>query len=125
MSAPLSKKKSLILLKFSLLNRLCTIHEGRLDDNPPAEGLDVQDARQATHNSTFVLLNVGGMHFQTTRATLLKHESSFFQGLLSGNFSGGDDDAGRFFIDRSGKYFEPLLDYLRCDLVCFFLREDK
>lgn len=60
-----------------------------------------------------VRLNIGGVHLCTTAATLLSHGDNFFSGLLSGRFSALTDETGAYFIDRSGRAFEPLLDYLR------------
>lgn len=60
-----------------------------------------------------VRLNIGGVHLCTTAATLLSHGDNFFSGLLSGRFQALTDETGAYFIDRCGRAFEPLLDYLR------------
>ena len=65
--------------------------------------------------SNIVKLNVGGTHFITTQATANK--SGYLRGLLSGKFGVDLDDQGRYFIDRKGKYFEYLLDYMRSGYV--------
>jgi len=64
-----------------------------------------------------VRLNIGGKRFYTTASTLLSQspdpERNFFSGLLSGQFRAPLDEKGFYFIDRNGRYFEPILDYLR------------
>jgi hypothetical protein len=67
-------------------------------------------------------LNVGGQLFSTTEATLLAvhdegDESDFFKSLV-GNIKSGDllvakDKNDVIFIDRSPRYFEYILNYLR------------
>jgi hypothetical protein len=59
-----------------------------------------------------VTLDVGGRLFATFKGTLMKYEHSYFYALLnSGNFLPGAD--GSYFIDRSPKHFELIMDYLR------------
>jgi hypothetical protein len=59
-----------------------------------------------------VKLNVGGHSYVTTASTLTHGDDNFFTSLLSGRVpSAKVDDA--YFIDRNGRYFEPVLDYLR------------
>jgi len=65
-----------------------------------------------------VKLNIGGYKYITTRQTLLKSncsmENNFFTGLLSPNFLQDNMLIGDWiFIDRDGKYFECILEYLR------------
>eukprot|EP01117_Protostelium_nocturnum_P000425 TRINITY_DN10491_c0_g1_i1.p1 TRINITY_DN10491_c0_g1~~TRINITY_DN10491_c0_g1_i1.p1 ORF type:complete len:284 (-),score=105.34 TRINITY_DN10491_c0_g1_i1:19-870(-) len=63
-------------------------------------------------------LNIGGVLYTTTRGTLLNQgKSSFFSGLLSGNFKQNRDKRGALFIDRDGQYFAPILEYLRTGYV--------
>jgi hypothetical protein len=59
-----------------------------------------------------VTLDVGGRIFSTSKGTLMNYEHSYFYALLnSGNFLPGAD--GSYFIDRSPKHFELIMDYLR------------
>ena len=44
---------------------------------------------------------------------LSSDQKSFFHALLGGNFPVLKDSKGYLFIDRNGKLFEPILDYLR------------
>lgn len=69
------------------------------------------------NNPEWVLLNVGGKHFATTRSTLVSKEPL---SMLARMFSlegrlwpAAVDRKGAFLIDRSAKYFEPILNYLR------------
>ena len=65
--------------------------------------------------TSVITLNIGGMHYTTTNATLCHpaYGDTFFTSLLSGRFASTKDKDGNFFVDRSGKYFEYILDYLR------------
>ncbi|NP_001387186.1 BTB/POZ domain-containing protein KCTD14 [Rattus norvegicus] len=64
-----------------------------------------------------VELNVGGQFYTTTMGTLMKHPGSKFSEILSRSAKHYKDAQGRFFIDRPGTYFGPLLDYLRTGQV--------
>jgi len=65
-----------------------------------------------------VLLDIGGFRYATTAQTLLDgphcppREQNFFQALLNGKTASAKVGE-HFFIDRDGKYFEPILEYLR------------
>lgn len=62
--------------------------------------------------SGVVELNVGGKHYATLRETLMRHDS-----MLAAMFSGRQPlrrtPDGRVFIDRDGKLFRHILQYLR------------
>ena len=62
---------------------------------------------------SIIELNVGGVNYTTTLATLLKHESSMLAQMFNEPFAVPQDAAGRWFIDRNGKLFGYILDYLR------------
>ncbi|XP_008842426.1 BTB/POZ domain-containing protein KCTD14 [Nannospalax galili] len=67
---------------------------------------------------TVVELNVGGQFYTTTMSTLLlKHPGTKFSEILSRSSKPCKDAGGRFFIDRPGTYFGPILDYLRTGQV--------
>ena len=63
-----------------------------------------------------VHLNVGGVYYDTRRSTLCSHEGPL-QHMFNqtGNFSGqvSTDRDGRSFIDRNGRAFACVLDFLR------------
>jgi hypothetical protein len=62
-----------------------------------------------------VKLNVGGQRFLTSVSTLTANgtANNFFTAMLSARIPCVLDDDGYYFIDRNGRHFEPLLDYLR------------
>ncbi|KAL6079526.1 hypothetical protein STEG23_038081 [Scotinomys teguina] len=68
-------------------------------------------------NSKVVELNVGDQFYTTTMGTLMKHPGSKFPEILSKSARYYKDAQGRFFIDRPGTYFGPILDYLRTGQV--------
>jgi len=66
--------------------------------------------------SEWVMLNVGGKIFTTTRSTLTRFDSgSMLARMFSSDseWSSCVDDAGAYLIDRSPLYFEPIINYLR------------
>jgi hypothetical protein len=62
-----------------------------------------------------IVLNVGGVRYETYKSTLLKYPNT----LLATMFSDRNrellvkDDNGEYFIDRNGKAFEAILDWYR------------
>lgn len=64
-------------------------------------------------SSSIIKLNIGGIYYTTTKATLLSRGTNFFGPLLDGHFGSLQDPTGAYFIDRNGKWFSPILDYLR------------
>ncbi|CAK6448949.1 unnamed protein product [Pipistrellus nathusii] len=71
------------------------------------------------NTSAVVKLNVGGEIFTTTVSTLRKIPGSRLADMFctSAKASTEEDGEGRFFIDRPGTYFGPILDYLRSGQV--------
>jgi len=67
----------------------------------------------SSSSSSVIKLNIGGVYYTTTKATLLSRGSNFFGPLLDGPFGSLQDSTGAYFIDRNGKWFSPILDYLR------------
>eukprot|EP01130_Rhizamoeba_saxonica_P007337 TRINITY_DN2963_c0_g1_i1.p1 TRINITY_DN2963_c0_g1~~TRINITY_DN2963_c0_g1_i1.p1 ORF type:complete len:282 (-),score=39.73 TRINITY_DN2963_c0_g1_i1:771-1583(-) len=64
------------------------------------------------HLSNIIKLSIGGFKYITTKSTLIAGPDNFFSGFLSGKIPVDILD-GFYFIDRDGKYFEPILEYLR------------
>jgi hypothetical protein len=69
-------------------------------------------------------LNVGGSVFLTSRSTVeMRVPGSMLARMFSAETSaagvaaGARDETGAFLIDRSPKYFEPILDYLRTGML--------
>ena len=68
------------------------------------------------HHDQYVKLNVGGCLFQTTISTLTKYDSmlrAMFSGRIPAASSSKDSDDDWIMIDRSGKHFGTILDFLR------------
>jgi len=63
----------------------------------------------------WITLNVGGKLFNTTRTTLIREPDSFFGRMFSLEFQDWTHrkQSGAIAIDRSSRYFEVILDYLR------------
>ncbi|XP_073517786.1 BTB/POZ domain-containing protein KCTD14 isoform X2 [Phyllobates terribilis] len=67
--------------------------------------------------SPVVQLNIGGDIYTTTVGTLKKHQESKLFEMFNGLPKLRTDVEGRYFIDREGKYFRYILDYLRSGQV--------
>ncbi|XP_033756083.1 BTB/POZ domain-containing protein KCTD9-like isoform X1 [Pecten maximus] len=72
----------------------------------------------ACHSSEWVTLNVGGKIFTTTRSTLTQQDSTSMLARMFGDektvtWHSSVDESGAYLIDRSPRYFEPILNYLR------------
>ncbi|KAF7392798.1 hypothetical protein HZH66_008631 [Vespula vulgaris] len=80
---------------------------------------------QINENSEWITLNVGGKYFTTTRSTLTKNEPMSMLARMFTRTQKSDcmlkpslkDPKGAFLIDRSPIYFEPLLNFLRHNLM--------
>uniref|UniRef100_A0A0K0DRT8 BTB domain-containing protein n=1 Tax=Angiostrongylus cantonensis TaxID=6313 RepID=A0A0K0DRT8_ANGCA len=64
----------------------------------------------------YVKLNVGGALFQTTVGTLTKHDT-MLRAMFSGRMEVVTDSNGWVLIDRSGRHFGVILDFLRDGFV--------
>jgi len=63
---------------------------------------------------TPIHLNVGGRHFTTSLQTLTKDKDSMLAAMFSGRWNLPQDEKdGCYFIDRDGKYFRYILNFLR------------
>eukprot|EP01062_Namystynia_karyoxenos_P030965 TRINITY_DN23015_c0_g1_i1.p1 TRINITY_DN23015_c0_g1~~TRINITY_DN23015_c0_g1_i1.p1 ORF type:complete len:479 (+),score=115.42 TRINITY_DN23015_c0_g1_i1:146-1582(+) len=69
--------------------------------------------RITSFQSNTVKLNVGGTHFDTSLQTLLSQPDSMLAAMFSGRYQIQTDDQQRYFIDRDGKYFDIILNFLR------------
>eukprot|EP01006_Ploeotia_vitrea_P012798 TRINITY_DN33775_c0_g1_i1.p1 TRINITY_DN33775_c0_g1~~TRINITY_DN33775_c0_g1_i1.p1 ORF type:complete len:327 (-),score=19.94 TRINITY_DN33775_c0_g1_i1:64-1044(-) len=61
-----------------------------------------------------VSLDIGGSIFKATEETLLREPDSFFYAMLHSGQWKPDEGTGNYFIDRSPKAFDVILEYLRC-----------
>ncbi|XP_035663809.1 BTB/POZ domain-containing protein kctd15-like isoform X2 [Branchiostoma floridae] len=60
-----------------------------------------------------VSLNVGGHIYTTARSTLTRFRDSMLGAMFGGDFDALRDDQGRYFIDRNGRLFQHVLNFLR------------
>lgn len=67
-------------------------------------------AEEKTSESEIIRLNIGGTFFTTTKFTLMSSE--YFESRLSGRMNPGYIE-GALFVDRSGKLFIHVLEYMR------------
>jgi hypothetical protein len=77
----------------------------------------VTEAVMASSNST-ITLNVGGVLYTTTTFTLQKYPDSMLGALISGKFQTTLDTNGHIFIDRDGRAFRHILNFLRTSALC-------
>lgn len=80
---------------------------------PPMAGSEIK----TVDPEEWVTLNVGGKYFSTTRSTLQREEDSMLARMFTHTnshvWSTSVDPNGAYLIDRSPRYFEPILNYLR------------
>ena len=62
-------------------------------------------------------MNVGGCKFTTSLNTLRSEQGSMLEKMFSGQFPIKKEKDGAIFIDRSGSYFDFILDYLRGNMI--------
>jgi hypothetical protein len=105
--------------------------EGASLDDLEAEGVSLVGAMAAaaslststgaekgeSKRQNIAMLNVGGKRFATTYGTLTKYPHSMLGAMFSGRFALSTDEKGRFFIDRDGRHFGTILNYLRDGFV--------
>ena len=77
---------------------------------PPQFGLKM--------SNELVTLNVGGVTYTTTKATLTKYPDSMLGAMFSGRMPNLQDVNGHYFIDRDGALFKHVLNFLRCSKLC-------
>ncbi|CAL2033836.1 unnamed protein product [Caenorhabditis brenneri] len=63
-------------------------------------------------NDNIVKLDIGGTVFKTSRSTLTKFDG-FFKTMLETDIPITKDEYGAIFIDRSPKYFDMILNFMR------------
>uniref|UniRef100_A0A0N5ANJ8 BTB domain-containing protein n=1 Tax=Syphacia muris TaxID=451379 RepID=A0A0N5ANJ8_9BILA len=89
---------------------------------PPMPPTQPVLAKDLHHINEIVSLNVGGIHFQTLYDTVASRSSGFFSHIFRIDPSGRvlvmrqhiiEDDQGRVFINRDGRLFSYILQYLR------------
>eukprot|EP01116_Phalansterium_solitarium_P002838 TRINITY_DN1313_c1_g1_i1.p1 TRINITY_DN1313_c1_g1~~TRINITY_DN1313_c1_g1_i1.p1 ORF type:complete len:455 (-),score=147.77 TRINITY_DN1313_c1_g1_i1:114-1478(-) len=63
--------------------------------------------------ASIVVLNVGGVHYTTTRATLCQYPDTMLGAMFSGKYALTLMKDGSVFIDRDGQLFQHVLQFLR------------
>ena len=78
------------------------------------EAIDAMSKKiEHVHFSSTINLNIGGRRFTTSLQTLTKDPNSMLAAMFSGKFEVKPAEDGAFFIDRDGKHFRFILNYLR------------
>lgn len=77
--------------------------------------MEVDKGKVTTSLDKWIKLNIGGNLFMTSRETLMKDPNSMLARLIDGDSDliSDKDEQGAYLIDRDGKYFQPILNYLR------------
>uniref|UniRef100_A0A915PSA4 BTB domain-containing protein n=1 Tax=Setaria digitata TaxID=48799 RepID=A0A915PSA4_9BILA len=82
------------------------------DEVTDIDGSSGQLSELAGSPSQYIKLNVGGALYQTTISTLTKHDS-MLRAMFSGRMEVLTDSDGWVVIDRNGKHFGTILNFLR------------
>lgn len=117
----LTKEHEAFLKKHSALHQeaMEQINADRIQLEAEKESLkDVQTF------SNRITLNVGGTKFSTTRATLTSVPSSMIGAMFSGRHKLIAEEDGSFFIDRDGRHFHHILNYLRNGVIAVNLESE-
>eukprot|EP01129_Flabellula_baltica_P007192 TRINITY_DN2767_c0_g1_i2.p1 TRINITY_DN2767_c0_g1~~TRINITY_DN2767_c0_g1_i2.p1 ORF type:complete len:376 (+),score=81.31 TRINITY_DN2767_c0_g1_i2:40-1167(+) len=59
-----------------------------------------------------IYLNIGGYNYTTDLYTIYRHHPNYFVDIIEGEKEVLIDDQGRYFINRPGKYFKPILEFM-------------
>lgn len=105
----------MLLSNINPLAERCAPASQPTDDSTRAPSLALQLRTQAIALTPLqVVLNVGGSRFTTTITTLRNAPSpSLFAAMFSGRHKLKQDADGSIFIDRDGRHFADVLNYLR------------
>ena len=94
--------------------------------NEQKEWKDVKVKLARTLQKDKVVLNVDGIPYTTNIHTLTSINDSYLTELFSGEWKGDlDPTDGSFFIDRNGRAFAHILEYLRTNEVSEDLLQDE
>ena len=75
-------------------------------------------ARSIRETKQMVTLNVGGQLFTTTIATLTRFPDTMLGVMFSCQHALTQDTNGSYFIDRDGRHFHEILNFLRGSTAC-------
>jgi hypothetical protein len=94
------------------------------DDRRALEAEKARMEKAHAFQKSKLLLDVGGHNFTTSRQTLTSVPDTYFASLFSGRFElTPDENNGAYFIDRDGRHFHHILNFLR-DPVHFTVSAD-
>lgn len=85
-------------------------HKLQPSSSPPTNAINTVQFNP--HNYRYIKLNVGGRLFLTSIETLTKQDN-MLRAMFSGRMEVCTDSDGYIIIDRCGKHFELILNYLR------------
>ena len=107
---------------------MTTILENKLTNasNKEKEWEDIKVKLATTSIKGKVILDVGGEKFTTSVETLTREKDTFFAALFSKQWEiERDPDDKSIFIDRNGKIFTYILEYLRTNVVPSNVMKDE
>ena len=73
------------------------------------------------YDSNLVTINVGGTKYQTTRDTINKYPES----KLAKALKDGDTNNTEMFLDRNGRFFDYILEFMRLDTISLMPLKDE
>jgi len=114
--AEIKTKEALKALQFAK-EKIDSLNEQLKQEKETFENL--KEKLCTTHFPNQVVLNIGGKKFSTSIDTLKKDGNNFFGAMFSGLHEVTPDKDGTYFIDRDGKHFRIILNYLRTGELLF------
>jgi N-acetylneuraminic acid mutarotase/transposase-like protein len=119
-----NEREELAAERAAMLREVATLRAGVTTDRAALEATLTMLQGQAKAQETRVLLEVGGVRFTTSVATLRTVPDSYFDAMFGGRFSAAgedgldsyeDEETGElvYFIDRDGYAFRHILEFLR------------
>ncbi|CAF1196217.1 unnamed protein product [Rotaria sordida] len=111
----LSTDKIQLQLQSKLDNEQNTINQTQRQKTPPFELVVLSKTEHDIMFPNVIDLNVGGFYYTTSLSTLRKYEDSMLAVMFSGRYNLVRDKTGRIFIDRDGRFFGHILNYIRCN----------
>ncbi|CAF2562409.1 unnamed protein product [Rotaria sp. Silwood2] len=107
---------------------LTTVLENKLinTSNEEKEWKDIKTKLATTSIRGMIILNVGGDKYTTSVETLTSEKNTFFTALFSEQWQlERNPDDRSIFIDRNGRMFTYILEYLRTNMVPDNVMNDK
>jgi hypothetical protein len=87
--------------------------EKMLEDIRVWEEEKISIARTYNFENNKIMLDIGGQKFTTTLTTLTRFPDTMIGAMFSGRHDLKIDESGAFFIDRDGRHFCHILNFLR------------